>query len=42
MTKEEYVYKSNEFKYYFNNDNTYKNYTYGKRYNICKCIKSFI
>ena len=37
MTKEEYAFKSNEFKYYFNNNNTYKNYIDGKRYNICKC-----
>ena len=37
MIKEEYVFKSNEFKYYCNNNNIYKNSTDGKRHSNYKC-----
>ena len=37
MTKPKYVIKNNEYKYYYNNNNTYKNSKNGKSHSICKC-----
>ena len=37
MNNENYALKSNELKYYCNNNNTYKNSTNWKRHSICKC-----
>ena len=37
MNKEKYAIKSNELKYFCNNNNTYKNSTNAKRHSICKC-----
>ena len=37
MTKPSYVIKNNEYKYYCNNNNTYKNSINGKKHSICKC-----
>jgi len=37
MTKPSYVIKNNEYKFYCNNKNTYKNSINGKKHSICKC-----